>query len=320
MASSVGGIIEAADYNDIRNKVIAVLGTGTGNFGYGQAPRLNSVSVAIGTTVTAAQWQGLRWDIFNALSHQNGVAPTIGTVAAGETIRFGVTHPNNAYNTLADTVVANRFSLGTGRFDTIGFGSKTETFTWKSQAYLDLTYTFSNADAARFFFNSGGIIRITSFFSGLNNPQNNAWTNLLATAGTQRFGGQEPSTGFTPLNGTNYYRLTDTFQTYYTSTSSSPYANNSYRLQARCNVAGNSLGTANIVYIRVLFTDGYVDPDVTAGFPEDFRLPVDQVNGTLTVSSDMIRPTGVMQTPPTVSTFTIVGPTSDIASASFIRT
>ena len=33
MANSVGGIIEDVDYNSIRNKVIAVLGAGSGNSG-----------------------------------------------------------------------------------------------------------------------------------------------------------------------------------------------------------------------------------------------------------------------------------------------
>ena len=320
MASSVGGIIEAVDYNGIRNKVIAVLGTGAGNSGYGQAARLNSSAVAAGQTATAAQWQALRWDIFNTLTHQLGTAPTIGSVSTGDTIRFGATHPNNLFNVLADEATTNRFVLGEGRSDAPGFGSKTETFTWSQQAYLDIAYTFSNSDEARFFFNSGSLLRVTSFFSGLDNPQNNAWTNLLAAAGTQPFGGQTPSTGFTPLNGTNFYRLTNSFQTYHESVSSTPYGSNNYKLQAACNVADNSTGTANIVNIRVLLTDGYIDPDVTAGFPADTNLPIDQVNGTLTVSSDMILPTGTMQTPPTVSTFTIVGPTSNIASGSFIRT
>ena len=321
MASSVGGIIEAVDYNSIRNKVIAVLGTGAGNSGYGQAARLNSSAVAAGQTVTAAQWQNLRWDIFNTLSHQLGTAPSIVSVATGDTIRFGGSEPNNAFNTLADTAITNRFVLGEGRSDTIGFGSKAENFSWKSQAYIDITYTFSDTNNARFFFNSGGQIRIVSnFVKSVTNPQNNAWEALLTAASTQSFGGQIPTTEFTPLNGQNFYRLTNSFQTYHTTTSSFPYGSNTYRLQASCNVADNSSGSANIVNIRVLFTDGYVDPDVAAGFPETFRDNIDQVNGTLTVSSDMIKPTGTMQTPPTVSTFTIAGPTSNIASAVFIRT
>ena len=318
MASSVDGIIEAVDYNNIRNKVIAVLGTGSGNSGYGQEARLNSAPVATGASVTAIQWQNLRWDIFNALTHQSGSAPTIVSVSAGDTIRFGSIHPNNAYDLLANTITNNRFNLGSGRSDEITLGSKAETFTWNQQAYIDVDYTFGDSNTARFFFNSGGLIRITSFFArSTNTQQNNAWESLLGNAGTQSFGGQVPLTNFSPLNGGNFYRLTNNFQTYYTSTSSSPYASNNYRLQARCNVADNSTGSANTVTIRVLFTDGYFDP-----FPAS-PPPGDLVDGTLTVSSDMIRPSGIMQTPalpsPT-SNFTIVGPTSNIASATFIRT
>jgi hypothetical protein len=317
MASSVGGIIEAVDYNSIRNKVIAVLGAGAGNTGYGQDARINSTAVSAGSAVTALQWQNLRWDLFNILLHQNGTIPSITSVNTGDTVRFGVSHPNNAYDTLADTTVANRFNLGAGQFVTESLGSKAENFAWSSQAYIDITYTFSTAAAARYFFNSGGKIRVTSSFAAnLANSQNAAWQLLLAGASTQSFGGQDPATGFSPLNGTNFYRLTNTFQTYYTTASSSPYGSNNYRLQASSNVADNSTGSANIVYIRAIYTDGYTDPDV--GRPISFA-PNDQVNGTLTVSSDMIRPSGVMQTPPGTATFTITGPSSNIASATFIR-
>jgi hypothetical protein len=232
-------------------------------------------------------------------------------------VRFGVAHPNNAYDTLADTTVANRFNLGAGQFVTESLGSKAENFAWSSQAYIDITYTFSTAAAARYFFNSGGKIRVTSSFAAnLANSQNAAWQSLLAGASTQSFGAQDPVTGFSPLNGTNFYRLTNTFQTYYTTASSSPYGSNNYQLQASSNVGDNSTGLANIVYIRAIYTDGYTDPDV--GRPISFA-PDDQVNGTLTVSSDMIRPSGVMQTPPGTATFTITGPSSNIASATFIR-
>lgn len=317
MASSVGGIIEATDYNSIRNKVINVLGTGAADFGYGQAARLNSVAVANGQSVTAAQWQNLRWDIFNTLTHQAGSVPTIVNVNTGDTIRFGTTHPNSAYDTLADTVVANRFTINSDREDFPGFGSKSQTFSWSQQAYIDIIYTFNTANDARFFFNSGGQLRITSsFVRSSNTQQNNAWQSLLGAANAQTlaFGGNFPVAGLGAINGGNFYRLDSTFRTYHTRTSTSPYAANNYRLQARCNLTSgnNSTGTASIVTIRALYTDGYVDPGPPA--------PGDLVNGTMTVSSDMILPTGTMQTPPGVSTFTIAEPTSNIASAAFIFT
>jgi hypothetical protein len=320
MASSVGGLIEAVDYNSIRNKVIAVLGAGNGNTGYGQDARINSTAVSAGSAVTALQWQNLRWDLYNILLHQNGAIPSITSVNTGDTVRFGVSHPNNAYDTLANTAVTNRFNLGAGQFVTESLGSKAENFTWSSQAYIDIAYTFSTATVARYFFNSGGKIRIaSSFAAGLVNSQNAAWQLLLSGAGTQSFGGQDPSTGFSPLNGTNFYRLTNSFQTYYEAVSSTPYGANNYKLQARSNVADNSSGAANIVYIRALYTDGYTDgPNSTNPLALN-PAPTDSVSGTMTVSSDMIRATGVMQTPPGTATFTTSGPTSDIASASFIR-
>jgi hypothetical protein len=118
------------------------------------------------------------------------------------------------------------------------------------------------------------------------------------------------------MNGTNFYRLTGGYQTYHTSTSSTPYGSNNYQLQAASNVADNSTGTANIVYIRVLFTDGYVDPG-NSGLGDNPNT-IDGIDGTLTVSSDMIRPSGVMQVPPGTATFTIAGPSSNLSSASFI--
>jgi hypothetical protein len=320
MASSVGGIIEAVDYNSIRNKVIAVLGTGAGNTGYGQADRLNSAAVATGASVTAAQWQALRWDIFNALTHQNGSAPTIVSVSTGDTIRFGAANPNNAYDTFANTITNNRFNIGSGRSNAPGLGSKSQTFTWTSQAYIDINFTFSNANAARFFFNSGGELRIASTFArGTDTQQNRAWASLLSNAGSQSFGGNAPVAGLGAINGGNFYRLDSTFRTYYTRTDSFPYGSNNYQLQAKCNLASgnNSTGTANIVTIRALYTDGYVDP---GNSPLDNPNTIDQVNGTMTVSASIRLPSGTMQTPPTVSNFTIVGPTSNIASAAFIFT
>lgn len=312
MANSVGGIIEDVDYNSIRNKVIAVLGTGSGNSGYGQTARLQSSSVSNGTTVTSTQWGNLRYDIYNSLVHQNGTTPTIVQVARGDTVRYGAGHPNNAYDTLANTVTTNRFNLGAGQFVTEALGNKNSgDITWSGQAYVDVTYTFNTSEDARFFFNSGGQLRIvSSFTASVTKSQETSWSNLLTTAGTRGFGAQAPTTGFSPLNGQNFFRLTNSFQTYYTATASSPYASNTYRLQARSNVSNNSSGTASQVIIRVLFTDGYTDPGPPA--------PGDSVSGTLTVSTDMIRPSGVMQPAPATGNFTTRGPnTAGGGSTSF---
>jgi hypothetical protein len=308
MANSVGGLIEDVDYNSIRNKVIAVLGDGTASSGYGQTARIQSGAVADGNTITATQWANLRFDIFNCLVHQNGTTPTIVQKAVGDVVAFGAGQPNNAYDTLSNTITTNRFNLGAGQFVTEGLSSATTGDTvWFSQIYVDITYTFNTANTARFFFNSGGQLRITSTFTpSVTKDQTTSWANLLTAAGTRSFGAQVPGTGLgSPLNGTNFYKLTNSFQTFYTATASGPYSSNTYRLQARSNVADNSSGTANIVTFRVILNDPYSDPP--GGNPGQFP-PEDSVNGTLAVSSDMIRASGVMQPAPATGNFTTSGP------------
>jgi len=163
---------------------------------------------------------------------------------------------------------------------------------------------WSNSNDARYWFNSGGQIRISASRSGgTASNQNTSWTSLLSSAGTQNFGAALPNTGTTPNDGTNWYRTTSAFQTYYTATASSPYGSNNYQLQARCvDQPSNSGGSASQLEIRVLFTDGYVDPGIapiafpgltqtaTAGmFP-----PGDFIDGTLTVNVSSLYATGIM--------------------------
>lgn len=308
-----GDLISAADYNNIRNKVVAVLGSGSGSSGYGQTVQSSAVSTS--STVTKAQWDLLRFDLYNALFHQTGTAPTLTTVNVGDTIRYGAGNPNNQYDTQANTAVANRFNLGSGQFLTnTNVASATKTDAWYTQAYADVTVTFSTADQARYFFNSGGQIRVnTTRTGGSSTSQNSSWSTILASAGTQVFGGQLPTAGFTPMDGKNFYRLTNTFQTYYQINASGAYSSNSYRLQARSNVSNNSSGTATIVYIRVLLSDPYTDPPNTGVLAGSFP-PEDRVDGTLTTTISEVKATGVLQPAPATGNFTIASPTFTIAS------
>ena len=116
-----------------------------------------------------------------------------------------------------------------------------------------------------------------------------------------------PNAGTTPNDGTNWYRTNSTFQTFYTATSSSPYGSNNYQIQARCvDVASNSSGTAASGEIRVVFTDGYVDPATSPHSPSTIP-PEDTVDGTLTVSASLLFATGIMV--PSSAVFTVTNPT-----------
>lgn len=293
-----GDIISATDYNTIQTKINSVIGTGSGSFGYGQT--VNSSQVAAGNTVTKTQWDALRYDVVNALLHQTGVGPTIATVNVGDVIRYGAANPNFQYNTLADTATSNRFNIGSGRFFTQVLQTTSRTASWTTAVSTTATVTFNTAEQARFFFNSGGKVRFTSSRSGgSSSSQNNSWSNVLTTAGTQAFSASGTSV--------NFYNLTSTYQTYYLVSSSSPYSANTYRIEASCNVSNNSSGTANVLNFRITWSDAYRDPDAVAGRPESLNPPTDVVDGTLSLTIDELRATGSVQPS---GTFTITGPAS----------
>jgi hypothetical protein len=283
-------LIYESDYTAIRNKIIRIIGTGDGSRGYGQA--IKSPVVGQNEIIRKSQWDLLRWDIYNTLFHQTGTTPSIIEVATNSVIRYGTDNPNFQYNTLSDTADTNRFSLGSGQFASEVGTTTSRSSPWASQVSTTVTVTFSTAEQARFFFNSGGKIRFTSSrIGGASTDQNASWSSLLSSVGTQAFAAVAPTV--------NFYNLTSSYQTWYSSAPlSSPYSGNTFTIEALCDVANNSLGTARILTFRIVWTDTYVD---TQPQPPD-----DLVDGTLALTIDQIRAVGNLQ--PSGS-FTIVSPT-----------
>jgi hypothetical protein len=120
------------------------------------------------------------------------------------------------------------------------------------------------------------------------------------------FGSQTPTAGFSPMNGQNFYRLTNSYQTYYSLSSSAPYAANLYQLQAKCNVSNNSSGTATVVDLRVIMTDGYVDPG-----PLGPPFTDEGVDGTFTITVTEKKATGPLVP---LGTFTVSSPSVTVGS------
>jgi hypothetical protein len=246
---AVNDKILTADYNSIRDKLVSVLGTGSVNIGWGQQARIRSTAVSADSRVTVNEWANLRYDVINAYKHIFGSNPTTAEVAEGGTIRYtssftpdtgSLDVPQRQYDVWADTITTNRFTVAAGESAATGVLSASKTTAWSTQCQCTIQIYWPNSNEARYWFNSGGQIRISSSRSGgTESPtpgyvQNQAWTSLLSSAGTQQFGGNNPGTGTSPTNGLNWYRTTSTFQTFYTATASSPYGANNYQLQARC--------------------------------------------------------------------------------------
>lgn len=293
--TSSGSNIAAVDFVTIQDKAQSLLGTGTGTRGYGQT--LQSSDVYSGNLITKAQWDALKYDIINIRMHQDGVMPSIITINAGDPIGYGASYPNTNYDTLLEQAIANRFAIAGSQSIVTSRGSATYTSAWSSSAEFTLTVTFGSATEGRYFFNSGGKIRITpTLTGGTTTAQYNAWVNFLTTVGTKSFGADtHPSI--------NYYTMTNSYQTYYSGNLSTPYSSNNFRLEAKTDVSNNSAGTATTLYIKVTLTDSYTDP----GTPP----PGDSINGTLTLAVAELKASGAML--PT-GTFTITSPTYSLSS------
>ena len=258
---AVNDLIKTTDYNNLRANIIDIIGNGSATYGYGQT--LQSSAKVNHEKISQNDWDLLRFDIVNSRTHQDGVAPTITDIDEGQILSFT---NNTQYSGLITTAVSNRFNIGSGRFLTESAVSSTRSTQWNTLVVCEVTATFANADLCRWFFNSGGQIRIqSSRIDGTGTAQNNDWSNLTTAAGMQAFGSQTPSAGFSPMNGQNFYKLTNSYQNFYTLSSSAAYSANSYNLDAKCDVADNSAGTATTVFIRVRFVDNYTDPGPALG-------------------------------------------------------
>lgn len=308
---AVNDIIKQSEYNNIRNKLANVIGSGSGNSGWGQP--LVSSAVSVGNKVSINEWGRLRFDIINAWTHINGSAPTTVQVSEGNTIRYSVSDaPVTTYDTIADTIVSNRFTVHSSQ-SSLEAGTPASTTwpgvygsSWSSKIQCTITATWPSATAARYFFNSGGQIRIASSQSGGNGTtQVIRWGQLLTSAGTQSFGGNTPGTGTSPLTGQNWYRLTNSYQQWYSISGSSPYGANRYRISARCPVADNSTGTASSAEFLVEFVDNYTDPGPPA--------PGDAVNGTFSVAASSLYATGIL-VPSGTGMFTVTRPTLSVGT------
>jgi hypothetical protein len=260
----------ATDVSNPYGTGVNVMGVGSLSRGYGQTTF--GATKNIGDSITANDFNNIRYDLLNASAHQIGSAAalTLAGNVSGDIINS--TDPNS-FSTYASTIDGARFSCHSTRKTTAAAGSNSRTSSWVSSVSATYALTFSNADQARYFWNGGGKIRLASSRTGGDaSSQNTAWTNLLSSAGTQEFGGSAVygwGTGSTSL---------------YSVYSSAPYASNNYAISVNLNAAIGSATTFNFV---LTWNDPYVDP--TPGEPP---LPEDIVNGTLSYTVELTYPTG----------------------------
>jgi len=210
MAYSIGGKVEAVDYNTFANaaaNINAVWASGSGTKGYGQPAIAN---VATGDKITSSQWTTLVDSLNKVSRHQVGantaIANTQTEVGDKVVVLNGVTTAiSNAIaniNTVGNTLIANTQGASTATTFTNGT-------TWSNFLTANITVAFGSADQIRWFFNSGGQIQLSFSHPTATAPNVNQIISSLCTAvGTITL--SSPSSGSITIAGSTFNGVTKT--------------------------------------------------------------------------------------------------------------
>ena len=197
-------LIDATDFNTLvggnptstANTLNATWATGSGTAGYGQTAVAN---VAAGQSIAASsQWAALVSNTASAATHQGSSITSVSTPVSGGTITFVSAIPTNLSTIYTSRL--NAATQGATSANTATFGS-----TWSQVLTFTHTATFASGDAARYFFNSGGQLKITcSHPPGIG--INLLFSNLASNVGTIVL--SAPTSGTVSIAGTSYNGIT----------------------------------------------------------------------------------------------------------------
>lgn len=181
MAYLSGGLIEATDYNSFVGSVNAIYGAGGGDFGYGQLP-LGTISAGAAPTaiVRSAEWRTLFNTVNNIALHQGSAVTLLPLPVTGAVITSLSAVPTNI-----STITTNKLNASSQGASSSTI--KTNSFQWSgnvSQWTLTMTsaVTFNSVNAARYFFNAGGQIKINLSHPGSGTTEINGYLNTLCSS------------------------------------------------------------------------------------------------------------------------------------------
>jgi len=177
--------ITAARINNLQSSIELILGTGSGQNGYGQTVTSAPVNSS-GDIVEAADLNAIYADILKARVHQVGtgdigIAEVIQNlnVVAEDTSFFvddnGVTSDDpdgvkkgiEDFELLMTQVQADKALLHPSQAALESAITSARTSSWNGLIYHEVAVTFASAEAKRFFFNTGGEIRLAQIIQVL---------------------------------------------------------------------------------------------------------------------------------------------------------
>lgn len=263
MTYSSGSLIEATDYNGFVStssaNVNGVWSTGSGDSGWGESA-VSTVSAT--STITATEWATLVNRLTTMANQTNTTITSRTAPVAGNTI--SILANLNTDITSITTNRGNAVAVGTQYTAWTGTSGKTGTTTGvNSTIVFTHTITFSSANAARYFWNAGGIVRWQCGKSSTGELGDAEWNDLAQTqsgtifitgrvnsqtaniagnlyTGTTRSGGN--ATPNTLATTTGWYQLTTSNTVLYkVFADSSPYTSNYIQLEAKTGNTGTTL-------------------------------------------------------------------------------
>jgi len=287
--------LTASHYNEIRNQVVKVLGTGSGDYGYGQ-PTVSSTRASGSHLVSAVDMQNLRKDIMKAYYHQEGLQLTSvleNPIANTDVVRAGAVSDadykktHNAFVQIANQIETNRLTAHYSQMTLLPGAASKSNSNWGQGTVsggshtmsISHTISFTSANHRRWFFNAAGNIRIyTSHSYSGTSAKAEDWKQFLANSVNNQV----------PINYGIFNQLTTSYKTFYQRNAggyNSVYNDNYWRVNARLN--GNNID----------IVQEYVDADV--GWVNRFWIAAydEPVIGTTTSSLGVYYPTGLITDP-----------------------
>lgn len=326
MAYSSGGVISASDYNSVvgeptgtptnTNKALqpfisdveatdtisGIYGVGYGERGYGQTAQ-TIPNKTTGQTITSAEWTALRAALEVCGNHQGTAITNLvpaTSLESGDTITAhdGIDNPNDSLSDLVTTIDANHLNTDTGASMSLTSNVQTDSrsTTWSGTIDLTFRYQWTDTDACRHFFNSGGELRVRLSQSPAIIAQDADWASVLTSGvGTYSFKAQtvtiSGSQSAKLTANTGYYDLinSDTYTASFVGTDigAGAYSSNDVLIDVRIPATGTGVtttsngGAGNTVDIRVTLQDQHSNVNYdqvsagTAGATDIYRATVE---------------------------------------------
>lgn len=245
-------------------------GIGYGDRGYGETTPVLTAKTP-GSIISNVEWGNLRTILSNMATWQVTSSSNLPTTA-----QIGVGRVVEAHNSSAPTLDAYSISsmlssLDTNRLNinvanmtvTSSAATTTRATTWgsgNSGITCEFSVTFTDENAARYFFNTGGEIRIALSHPTTGTARNNSWNTVLngLLVSFKANTSVRTSGSYGVAQAIGYYGLTTAYQTILdgTNTGVSPYTVNDFYVEAKANtITGLNGAKGSVLQFRVRLID-----------------------------------------------------------------